>query len=120
MSKVINCKVKNIRPQYRDLEEWMDDENNVYIGRAGIVFINKKRFPSKASTFCNTFKIGKDGDREEVLKKFKEYIMERIKEPQFKEELLKLKDKNLGCWCKPDKCHGDTLMEILTELKYPI
>ncbi len=118
MSKVINCKVKNIRPRYNDLEEWMDDDdNNVYIGRSGIVFINKKRFPSKASPFCNPFKIGKDGDREEVLKKFREYIMERIKDPQFKEELLKLKDKNLGCWCKPDKCHGDTLMEILSSLK---
>ena len=57
-------------------------ENNVYIGRAGIVFIDKKRFPSKASPFCNPFKIGKDGDREEVLIKFKEYIMEKIKDPQ--------------------------------------
>jgi hypothetical protein len=31
-----------------------------------------------------------------------------------------LKDKILGCWCKPDKsCHGDTLAE-LTEKKFGI
>ena len=87
----------------------------MYIGRAGIVFIDKKRFPSKASPFCNPFKI--NGDREEVLKKFEEYIMIKIKDPNFREELLKLKGKNLGCWCKPDKCHGDILMEILYEFK---
>lgn len=114
---VINCKVKNIRPQYKDLKEWCNGENNVYIGRAGIVFIEGKRFPSKASLFCNPFKIGKDGDREEVLLKFKEYILERIKEVEFKGELLKIKDKTLGCWCKPDKCHGDIIIEILYELK---
>ena len=34
-----------------------------------------------------------------------------------KPELLELipaelKDKRLGCWCKPEKCHGDILVEI--------
>jgi len=43
---VVNCKVKYIRPKYNNLKEWFDDyENNYYIGRAGIVFINKERFP---------------------------------------------------------------------------
>ena len=43
---VVNCKVKYIRPKYNNLKEWFDDyENNYYIGRVGIVFINKERFP---------------------------------------------------------------------------
>jgi hypothetical protein len=31
-------------------------------------------------------------------------------------QLIKLKGKNLGCWCKPDKCHGDILLEIINKL----
>ena len=29
----------------------------------------------------------------------------------------KLKNKVLGCWCKPDKCHGDILIKILNEIE---
>ena len=71
---VVNCKVKFIRPQYQNLEKWTEDENNVYVGRGGVVFINKQRFPKKASPFCNPFKVGKHGTRDEVIQKYKEYI----------------------------------------------
>ena len=56
ITKVVNCKVKYIRPEFKDLKEWMDGFNNVYIGRGGIVFINGTRFPPKGSPFCNPFK----------------------------------------------------------------
>jgi hypothetical protein len=113
MSNIVNCKVKYIRPKYNNLEEWINDKNNVYIGRAGIVFINGERFPKKNSLFCNPFKIDKDGTREEVLQKFENYIQHKLTDPLFKQEFLKLKDKTLGCWCKPDKCHGDILIKLL-------
>ncbi len=116
MTSVINCKVKYIRPQYNDLEEWTKDENNVYIGRGGVVFIKGKRFPSKPSPFCNPFVIGKNGSRDEVLIKYEEYIKEKLKDPSFKEELLKLKGKKLGCWCKPEKCHGDILLKFINKI----
>ena len=50
---VVNCKVKYIRPAYNNLQEWMSDSNNVYIGRSGVVFISKERFPKQSSVFCN-------------------------------------------------------------------
>ena len=28
------------------------------------------------------------------------------------DRLPELKDKTLGCWCKPEKCHGDVLAEF--------
>lgn len=31
------------------------------------------------------------------------------------EELLLLKGKTLGCWCKPEACHGDVLVELVTK-----
>ncbi|OUW96006.1 MAG: hypothetical protein CBD97_01995 [Pelagibacteraceae bacterium TMED237] len=121
---IVNVKVANIRPNYDNLKEWIKDPNNVYIGRRGVVFvteinpetgmIGKKRFPAYDSIWANPFKIGKDGDREEVLRKYKEYITIRLdREPQLLKELAKLKGKNLGCWCYPDPCHGDILKEIM-------
>jgi len=111
---ITNCKVKYIRPQYNNLKEWIEDENNIYIGRAGVVFIDKERFPKKSSLFYNPYKIGRDGNRDEVINKFKNYILARLeKEPNLKIELEKIKDKNLGCWCYPEKCHGDVLLEII-------
>ena len=33
-----------------------------------------------------------------------------------REELNKLKGKNLGCWCYPEKCHGDVLIELINKI----
>jgi len=48
--------------------------------------------------------------RNKVIRMYKEYIMKET-------ELLKLipielKGKTLGCWCKPEACHGDLLAEL--------
>ena len=112
-TKVVNCKVKFIRPQYDNLEEWTRDLNNVYIGRAGVVFINGKRYPTKPSPFCNPFK---EGTLEERIEKYREYIIKKLdKDPELVKELRQLKGKNLGCWCKPNDCHGDVLIELINE-----
>jgi len=117
-TNVINCKVQYLRPKYNNLEEWMKDPNNIYIGRANVVFINKMRFPKKASIFSNPFKIGKDGTREEVCQKYKSFILQKItKDETLKNELLQLKGKNLGCWCFPEMCHGNIICELIDEFE---
>ena len=68
---------------------------DVYIGR-----------PSK---WGNPFEIGKDGDRMEVLRKYRMWIS--TQQLPFEE----LKGKVLGCWCAPLPCHGDILMELANE-----
>ena len=80
MTKVVNCKSKDY---------------DVYIGR-----------PSK---WGNPFKIGRDGTREQVIQKFREWIK---RQPHLLEELEELRGKRLGCWCKPLPCHGDVLVEL--------
>jgi hypothetical protein len=111
---VVNCKVKFIRPKYKNLKEWVEDENNIYIGRGGIVFIDNERFPKESSPFCNPFKVGRDGNREEVISKYKSYILKKLNQnSDLREELKNMRGKNLGCWCHPEKCHGDILLEIL-------
>lgn len=69
-------------------------ENDVYVGR-----------PSK---WGNPFIIGKDGTRDEVLEKYRLSLTDDIKRTA-KEEL---KGKNLICWCAPEACHADILLEI--------
>lgn len=117
-TKVVNCKVSHIRPKYKDLSEWVKDPNNVYIARSGIVFVSvdgkKERFPKQSSPFANPFKINAVTTREQVIEKYKSYILEKIeKNQELKKSLLELKGKNLGCWCYPEKCHGDVLKELI-------
>jgi len=111
---IVNCKVQYIRPTYDNLKEWIDNENNIYIGRKGVVFIDKNRFPKNSSNFANPYKIGKDGTREEVLFKYKNYILNKLENNKdLVSELLLLKGKNLGCWCYPEICHGNILLELI-------
>lgn len=68
---------------------------DVYIGR-----------PSK---WGNPFVIGKDGNRDEVIKKHKHWLLHNSKLMQ---SLPELKGKTLGCFCAPLPCHGDILLEL--------
>lgn len=112
-TNLVNVKVSHIRPRYNNLKEWMDDPNNVYIGRKGIVFIDGKRFPSKGSVFANPFKSAKEPGVD-VIDKYRTYIIEQIESGAIsEEEVTNLKGKTLGCWCRPERCHGDVLLEIL-------
>jgi len=118
---VCNVKVAFIRPRYNDLREWCDDEDNVYIGRRGIVFISteqgKERYPKVDSIWANPFKLSDKNDRESVLSSYEAYIREKLESGDISlSELEKLRGKNLGCWCAPCGCHGDILLRLINEL----
>lgn len=77
---------------------------DVYIGRA----MPRRRL--KASPFANPFKIGKDGDRADVIEKYRTWL---LAQPELVERARReLNGKRLGCWCAPLACHGDVLAEI--------
>jgi hypothetical protein len=76
---------------------------DVYIGRA------VPHSGLKASKWKNPFKPGKDGDREEVIEKFRKWI---LTQPDLMAALPELKGKILGCWCSPQRCHGDVLLDL--------
>lgn len=113
--EVINVTVTNIRPQYKNLHEWCKNKNNAYIGRRGVVFIDGVRYPLENSIWCNPFKISDQLDREECIEKYREYIVDKIEKENLVPELLSLKDKILGCWCSPEPCHGDVLIELIQQ-----
>ncbi len=62
--------------------------------------------------FGNPFVIGKDGIREEVIAKYREwiYLPEQLELRKLVQKVLKGKD--LLCYCKPEACHGDVLLEL--------
>jgi hypothetical protein len=113
--EIVNVKKQYIsKDGYEDLKDWCEDKKNIYIGRKGIVFINKERYPKENSIFCNPYKINDVTDRTQVILKYKIYLLEKIKDDKvFRKEFYKLKNKKLGCWCKPEACHGDVIIEIL-------
>lgn len=49
--------------------------------------------------------------REEAIEKYRDYILNK---PELLEALNELEGKTLGCWCKPKSCHGDILLELLS------
>lgn len=119
MTEVVNVGVKNIRPQYLNLHQWiLDKKSNVYIGRARVVFIDGTRYPFIDSIWANPYKISETQPREKVLELYREYIEKKINtEPNLIKELVKLEGKKLGCWCKPECCHGDILIELIEKYK---
>ena len=83
---------------------------NVKTGEYFDIFIGRGR----VSVLGNPFKIGRDGNRQEVVEMFKSYFYERLKrDPEYKAVVLSLRDKVIGCFCKPRLCHGDIYVEYL-------
>jgi hypothetical protein len=84
------CRVKNCHLRDRI------SASDVYIGR-----------PSK---WGNPFVIGKDGTREEVVEKYKKWV---LSQPRLVADIKsELNGKNLVCFCSPRACHGDILLAI--------
>jgi len=71
---------------------------DVYIGRG--------------SKWGNPFRIGPDGNREEVIAKYETYIRNK---PELLAQITELIGKTLGCFCAPLPCHGDVLARLAEE-----
>ena len=76
---------------------------DVYIGRAA----------GKAGQWGNPYVIGPDGTRDEVIEKYAVWIRTQ---PELMKALPELRNKTLGCWCSPLRCHGSILISLLAEL----
>jgi hypothetical protein len=84
------------------------------------IVVNIKTYPKRdyiyigrGSPFGNNYKIGKDGTRDEVCEKHKRDFYKKLKNERFRRQVLALKGEKLGCYCKPERCHGDTIVEYL-------
>ena len=74
------------------------------------------------SKWCNPFPVKKHG-LEKCLELYKSWIKTGVNEISKKSrkdgalicEISELDGKTLGCWCKPDTCHGDVLVEMMEQ-----
>lgn len=71
-------------------------KNSVYIGR-----------PTK---WGNPFVIGVHGDRDQVIEKYRQYIL--MNPELYAAVKTELRGKNLICYCAPKPCHGDILLQM--------
>lgn len=74
-----------------------------------VVNIKKDEFDvncGRPSKWGNPFIIGRHGDRDEVIKKHKEWFRGQL---NLINQLDELKGKRIGCYCSPQPCHLDFL-----------
>lgn len=84
------------------------DPYDIYIGRPG---------KGKDGYFGNPIRLRVGQPSGYTLERYKVYFENRIKnDEEFKQKILELKGKVLGCFCKPNKCHGDIIKEYLDKL----
>ncbi len=94
ITRVINIKIDTKHSTAKSTDEYE------YIGRG--------------SYWGNPYSMYEEGDtREEVIRKYKyDFDYEKFLNKE-KSEVYKLIGKRLGCFCKPQSCHGDVLADYL-------
>ncbi len=101
MTKVVNLK---------------NSSYDIYIGRSG---------NGQSGYYGNPHPIGyceickRTHTRKDSIAMFKLDFYNRIEtDEEYKKRVLSLKDKTLGCFCKPLNCHGDIYKEYLDDLLF--
>jgi len=93
---VVNLKGHRDDPDYADV---------VYVGRP----MHRGGWHVDGSPLANPFRPGPDGSREEVMAKYRDYLLAR---PDLLEVARQLRGKRLGCWCLPEPCHAQVIAEV--------
>ena len=92
----------------KDFNEWNENDNSLYIGRDMSFFVPG----TYGSKWQNPYTLKEYGHQS--LKLYEQYIRDNKK---LYNALDELKGKELGCWCHPNKCHGDVLIALYKEKK---
>lgn len=68
-------------------------------------------YVGRPTQWGNPYVVGRDGTREQVVAKYRESLgkLGPLQLHSIKEQL---KGKDLVCWCAPEICHADVLIEI--------
>lgn len=123
MTERICVSVSELRKRYNDktmtLEKWLNNSENVYVGRRGRIWITenetKRIFHYPGSVWRNDYTVKEHG-LEDCLELYRGEILNKLNDEELNIE--ELRNKKLGCFCKPsEKCHVDILIELLKNFK---
>lgn len=104
MIKFVNYVEKQKKMETRVVNLYKE-KFDIYIGRAG---------KGQNGYYGNPFPLLKGEERGSSLEKYAKYFYERLeKDEEFKNNIHALKGKTLGCFCKPQPCHGDIIKKYL-------
>lgn len=114
---VVNVKKQElIKLGYDDFLDWASNKNNIYVGRDMSYYVPG----AVGSVWGNPFPVAKPNTNntqtstrytlDESLRLFRQHIESS---PELIKRLSELDGKVLGCWCKPSRCHGDILKELV-------
>lgn len=81
-----------LRPRVLNKRNDLATDRSVYVGR-----------PTK---WGNPFVIGRDGTRDEVIAKYRGWLEREGL------DVSELRGRDLICWCSPEPCHADVLLEV--------
>lgn len=97
----------NLKQQTRVVNLYKEPYD-IYIGRSG---------KGLNGYFGNPIPLKSSESRASILTQYREYFYTRIDEDhEFKDRVIALKGKTLGCFCKPNTCHGDIIVEYLNSI----
>lgn len=77
----------------------------IYLGRG----VNRGGWDLPWSLLANPFPIGIGDSRDEVIARYREYLLTR---PDLLALIPPLRGRRLGCWCAPKSCHADVIAEF--------
>jgi hypothetical protein len=111
-------KVASLRRRgYSNLQHWLSNPQNVYVGRYGRIFISqpdgeKKIFHYSQSIWANPYKVGDEYTREQAL-----YLYEKhLYDSSLINSLHLLHGRSLGCFCDENEaCHVDILLKLIRQ-----
>jgi uncharacterized protein DUF4326 len=95
-TSVVNLKGHRDDPEFADV---------VYVGRA----MHRGGWMLPGSPLASPFRPGRDGSRQEVLARYRQYLLGR---PDLLALLPGLRGRRLGCWCVPEPCHAQVIAEL--------
>lgn len=111
-------KVSNLRKVYdysANFEKWLKNKENVYCGRSGRIFVDKKYFRYDGSKWANPYTL-KNYSINDCIALYRKYIMQKIRENPKEYDIDELRGKTLGCWCDSRcQCHVDVLISIIDQ-----
>src|ERR1700756_184565 len=102
-SVIVNVRKTKGRRADEDLIKWAEESGRfVYLGDA----VRHTRY--QRSPWFNPAK-GRKTDHNRAVNEYRSYISKR---PDLLAKLSELRGKVLGCWCYPEACHGNILIEL--------